>query len=152
MALPPQHPDEGHDADRERALEVAHDLAREFGLTLPETDPATQARYEERRRKEEESTETVKANHARLLDPDKGRAAREYLEGRGFGSTLQERFLLGVKPDGNIGIPYWSSGRVHGVVTRKVDGSTPKYLYPRSEDLPLGRKPLFATECPRTGE
>jgi len=133
-------------------LEAAHDLAREFGLALPETDPATQARYEEQRRKEEESAETVKANHARLLHSDKGRAAREYLEGRGFGPDLQERFHLGVKPDGNISIPYWSAGRVHGVVTRKVDGSTPKYLYPRSEDLPLGRKPLFATEYPRAGE
>src|SRR5215218_7139 len=37
-------------------IEAAHDLAREFGLTLPETDTATQAGYEERRRKEEASS------------------------------------------------------------------------------------------------
>ena len=86
-------------------FEAAQDLAREFGLTLPDVDPAARAQYEERRRKEDASLRNVKANHARLLDPAKGKAAREYLEGRGFGPGDWERFLLGVKPDGNISIP-----------------------------------------------
>jgi 5S rRNA maturation endonuclease (ribonuclease M5) len=39
-------------------------------------------------------------------------------------------------------IPYWHRGRVKSLIRRKLEGK-PKYIYPKAEDFPEGRRPLF---------
>src|SRR5215203_3019783 len=118
-------------------IEAARELVREFGITLAEADPEFIARFEQRRKAEDRFLEAAKENHARL-DTDKSRRVREYLERRGFGSELCERLLLGMTPGGDVSIPYWNGPRPHGIIRRKLDGSETKYLYPKSEQMPLG--------------
>jgi len=131
--------------------EAAKDLARAYNLTLPDLDPAAAARHRKRREKEESHANTVEANHERLYS-ERGAKALAYLEERGFGRDAQKRLLLGATPNGHVSIPYWSGPAIHGVIERKTDDSTPKYLFPTKEKLPLGRKPLLTIEAPKASE
>jgi DNA primase len=75
----------------------------------------------------------------------------DWWEGRGFDEGLREKFLLGVAGAGNAAtIPFWSRGRVHGIVRRKLEGE-PKYVLPKKEDLPAGYRPLFIPSRVREG-
>jgi DNA primase len=115
-------------------------------------DPKVKEAYEERRRKEDLSVAEAKKRHLLLEDKKLGPPVRGYFEGRGFGTKLQERFMLGSTSDGRPSIPFWHSGRVHGNIIRNPDDTTPKYRYPNKEKMPLGRKPLLLLDHPRPVE
>jgi DNA primase len=132
----------------ESQFEAARDLAREFGVELPEWDPDAQRRAQERREKEESYLKRARACHRAL---DEHPNVREWLVGRGFGEELQERFLLGTSEDGReVVIPFWNRGRVNGLIRRKLEGE-PKYVYPKTEDFPEGYRPLFIPGPIHTG-
>jgi CHC2 zinc finger len=133
-------------------FEAARDLAQNRRVPLPETDPEAVERIKERRRREDVALGRAEANHRRLEQEQgkspQARKAREYLEGRGFGKNLRLKFLLGVTRGGDISIPYWSGGRVHGIVRRTWGGDgRGKYMVPRTEEMPLGRKPLMIKDA-----
>jgi DNA primase len=124
----------------DRPIEAALNLAREYGVELPEQDPEAKRQAQERREIEDRYLGQARAYHRAL---DKCDVVREWWEGRGFDGELQERFLLGVNEDGTAAIiPFWNRGRVQGVIRRKLRGK-PKYLYPKAEEFPGGYKPLF---------
>src|SRR5215211_2430284 len=101
--------------------EAAIDLAKEYGVELPEMGPEDQKR------------------------------SQEWWERRGFGKGLRERYLLGANGDGTEAIiPFWNRGRVNGLIRRKLEGE-PKYVYPRSEEFPGGHRPLFIPTAVRAG-
>ena len=124
----------------DRPVEAALDLAREFGVQLPEVGPAARKRAQERRDKEDLYLRQAQACHRAL---DRHPRVRAWWVGRGFGEELQERFLLGTNKDGTAAvIPYWHRGRVQGLIRRKLEGK-PKYIYPNAEEFPGGCRPLF---------
>ena len=126
--------------DPESKLEVARDLAREYGVDLPEWSPEERARFERRRELEELHLREAGACHERLGENPQ---VVEWWEGRGFDSELRERFLLGAGEYGaEAVIPHWHRGRVRGLIRRKLRGE-PKYLYPKAEDFAGGYRPLF---------
>ncbi len=52
--------------------------------------------------------------------------------------------MLGTDKSGTAAvIPFWSRGRIQGLIRRKLEGE-PKYIYPRAEEFPAGYRPLFA--------
>lgn len=105
----------------ESQAEAARDLAREFGIELPERDPEAQREAQARREKEEAHLEQARAHHC---DLDERPSVREWWAGRGFGKELQKRFLLGASEDRTEAIiPFWNRGRVKGLIRRKFDGS-----------------------------
>lgn len=125
----------------DRPIEAARDLAREYGVELPEQDSEAWRKAEERRRKEDLYLERARGCH-RSLDRDPN--VREWWEGRGFGEDLQERFLLGTTRDGTTAvIPFWHRGRVQGLIRRPLDGKPDKYLYPTTDEFVAGYRPLF---------
>jgi DNA primase len=121
-------------------IEAASDLAREYGITLPELD--TEAQKEARRRRSLEGQHAVQAleAHERLArHPEVGK----WWERRGFGEELCKRFMLGASDDGTAAaIPFWHRGRVHGLSLRNPVGE-PKYVLPKKEEFPYGHRPLF---------
>ena len=124
----------------DRPIEAALDLAREFGVDLPDIDPEAKRRARERREKEDSYLKQAQACHRALEEHPN---VREWWEKRGFGQELQERFLLGSNEDGTAAvIPFWSRGRVQGLIERRFGGEL-KYLLPPGEELPSGHKPLF---------
>ena len=124
----------------ESQIEAALDLAREFGVVLPEIGPKARKRVQERREKEDLFLRQARASHEGL---ETHARVREWWEGRGFGEALQQRFLLGANEDGTEAIiPFWHRGRVHGLIRRKLEGE-PKYVNPKAEDFPTGHKPVF---------
>ena len=124
----------------ERPIEAALDLAREFGVEVPEQSPQARKEAEERRSKEEIVPQASPGCH-RALDTHKN--VREWWEKRGFNEELQRQFLLGANRDGTEAvIPFWHRGRVKGLIRRKLEGE-PKYIYPKREDFPEGYRPLF---------
>jgi DNA primase len=124
----------------EGPVEAALDLAREFGLELPDMDPEVRRKAQERRERENLNLRQAQACHKAL---EKHPKVREWWEGRGFGKGLQERFLLGANCHGTSAvIPHWHRGRVQGLIHRKLEGK-PKYRYPKAEDFPSGYRPLF---------
>jgi DNA primase len=133
---------------------AAQDLAREYGIELPQSDPEALRRYEERRQKVDMWACTANRNRETLLKQGSpiSQQAREYLSGRGFTEEHWERFMLGV--DGKrVTIPYFFGGQIHGQAARAITGDLePKYLYPKAEEFPLGRRPLFMQESPRAQE
>ena len=133
---------------------AAQDLAREYGIELPQSDPEALRRYEERRQKVHMWACTANRNRETLLKQGSpiSQQAREYLSGRGFTEEHWERFMLGV--DGKrVTIPYFFGGQIHGQAARAITGDLePKYLYPKAEEFPLGRRPLFMQESPRAQE
>lgn len=119
-------------------IEAALDLAREFGVELPDADPAARKKAEERRQREAELLGEAEGAHAALAeDLD----VAEWWERRGFDESLRRRFLLGAH-EGAATIPFWSRGRVEGLITRRLRGA-PKYELQKAEDLVRGYKPLF---------
>ena len=133
---------------------AAQDLASEYGIELPQSDPEALRRYEERRQKVDMWACTANRNRETLLKQGSpiSQQAREYLSGRGFTEEHWERFMLGV--DGKrVTIPYFFGGQIHGQAARAITGDLePKYLYPKAEEFPLGRRPLFMQESPRAQE
>jgi DNA primase len=124
----------------DQPVEAALDLARKFGIALPEADPETHRKAQERRKKEELYLMQARACHRAL---QKHPNVREWWESRGFSEALRERFLLGTNKDGTVAvIPFFHRGRVQGLIRRKLEGG-PKYLYPNAEDFPQGHRPLF---------
>jgi DNA primase len=124
----------------DRPLEAALDLAREFGIELPEASPEACQKTRERRSKEDLYLQQAKACHGALTGHPR---VTEWWEARGFGQELRERFFLGTNKDGTAAeIPFWHRGRVQGLIRRKLEGE-PKYIYPKAEEFSGGHRPLF---------
>jgi DNA primase len=124
----------------ERPIEATLDLAREYGVEVPEQSPQARREAEERRSKEETYLKQAQECH-RALDTHQN--VREWWEKRGFNEELQRQFLLGANRDGTEAtIPFWHRGRIKGLIHRKLEGE-PKYRNPRREEFPDGHKPLF---------
>jgi DNA primase len=70
----------------ERPIEAALDLAREFGVEVPEQSPQARKEAEERRSKEETHLKQARACHRNL---DKHQNVRQWWEDRGFDEELQ---------------------------------------------------------------
>ena len=119
-------------------MKAVLDLAREYGIELPDLDPEAQKLTEERRRREAEYLEEAEEAHQALAQAPE---VAEWWEQRRFDEDLRQRFLLGAH-EGTAVIPFWNRGRVHGLIRRKLEGQ-PKYLLPRAEDLLMGYRPLF---------
>ena len=124
--------------DVQPGIEAALELAREYGIDLPEVDPEAQRLAEERRRREGEYIEHAKKAHDALPEHPN---VREWWEVRGFGEDLRQRFLLGAD-DGAAIVPFWNRGRVQGLIRRRLEGE-PKYELQRAEELACGYRPLF---------
>jgi len=132
----------------DRPIEAALDLAREFGVELPEMSPEAQRKAQERRKKEDLYLQQARECHKALSLHE---AVARWWEKRGFGEELRERFLLGTNKDARAAvIPFWSTGRVQGLIRRKFEGK-PKYLYPEAEEFPRGHRPLFIPGPVRAG-
>jgi DNA primase len=124
----------------DRPIEAALDLARAFNVRLPEMSEEARQKTQERREKEADDLRLAQVCHGAL---DKHPHVRDWWEGRGFGSDLRERFLLGANKDGTAGvIPFWHRGRVMGLVRRQLERE-PKYILPKAEEFPEGHRPLF---------
>jgi transcriptional regulator with XRE-family HTH domain len=124
----------------DRPLEAAHDLAREYGVELPDVSAEARRKDAERREQESRYLKQARACHRAL---DRHPRVRVWWEGRGFGEELQARFLLGTNHDGSEAIiPFWQRGRIWGLVRRKLEGE-PKYVYPTREEFAGGHRPLF---------
>jgi DNA primase len=132
----------------EPPIEAALDLAREFGIQLPEMSKEGRQKVEERRAKEETQQIGAWSSHEILVgshdgQPTRAPVVRRWWEERGFGEELQKRFLLGAnKADDTATIPLWHRGRVLGLIHRKLQGE-PKYRLPNVEEFTGGYKPLF---------
>jgi DNA primase len=121
-------------------LEAALDMAREYSIVLPDCDPETQRKADERREKEAAYVRQAEAYHQALPSHPNVVA---YLEERGFNEELRKRFLLGTNRDGSaVVIPFWHRGRIQGLILRQLQGE-PKYLLPKVEDFSSGHRPLF---------
>jgi DNA primase len=106
----------------DRPIEAALDLARKFGIALPEADPEAHRKALERRSKGELYLRQARACHRAL---EKHPHVREYWESRGFGEALRDRFLLGTNKDGSAAVmAFWHHGRVQGLIRRKLDRCT----------------------------
>ncbi len=132
----------------EPGIEAALDLAREYGVEMPEMDPA--AREKARMYREREDAymrQAIECYEALSRNPK----VTNWWERRGFDSELQQRFLLGANKNGTAAvIPFWNRGRVHGLIHRKLEGQ-PKYSYPKAEKFAGGHKPLFVPGSIRAG-
>jgi DNA primase len=118
----------------EHPIEAALDLAREFGVQLPEMSAESRQKAVERRAREESHLEMARICNLALTRRD---AVRQWWEDRGFSAEIRQRFLLGANKNGSEAvIPLWSRGRVAGLARRKLEGE-PKYCNPE------GEKPLF---------
>lgn len=123
-----------------RGIEAALDLAREYGIPLPDRDPQAEQKAQQQRQKEAGYLEQARQAHQLLA---KHTHIKAYLEQRGFNAELQERFLLGATSDASaVVIPYWHRGRAVGLIRRQMNAQ-PKYLYPSADKLTCGYKPLF---------
>jgi DNA primase len=71
----------------DKPLEAALDLAREFGIELPEASPEARHKARERRDKEELYLQQAKACHGALASHPH---VTEWWEARGFGEELRE--------------------------------------------------------------
>jgi DNA primase len=132
-----------------RPIEAALDLAREFSVRLPEMTQEGRRKAEEKRLKQAENIRLAQACHHAL---EKNQGVCEWWEGRGFDSELRERFVLGTNKDGTEAvIPFWSRGRVVGLIRRKLEGD-PKYILPKAEVFPEGHRPLFIPGATPGGE
>jgi DNA primase len=122
-----------------RPIEAARELAREFGIQVPEISEESAKKAEERREKEGALLEEAKEHHDNLGGLPR---VAEWWEGRGFGTELRERYLLGGASEKTATIPFWHRGRIKGIIRRKLQGD-PKYLLPDAEDLVDKHRPLF---------
>ncbi len=128
----------------DRPFEAALDLAREFGIEVPEQTPEAKEKARERRETEDLYLKHARACHKAL---EKHPQVRKWWESRGFDEELQERILLGCNENGTAAIiPFWHRGRVQGLISRKLEGE-PRYLYLSAEEFSGG---LPATLCSRS--
>jgi DNA primase len=127
---------------------AALDLAKEYGVDLPNTSAEAKEVAERRRNLEDAYLARAQEHHEALsLHP----RVVEWWEGRGFDEELRERFLLGATDGGEAAsIPFWSRGRVQGLIRRKLEGE-PKYVLPKKEEFPLGYRPLFVPSALKGG-
>jgi DNA primase len=124
-------------------MEAALDLAKEYGIDLPKTSAEAKEEAEQRRQLETDYLARAQEHHAAL---SRHPSVVEWWEGRAFDSDLRGKFLLGVAGAGaEATIPFWSRGRVHGIVRRKLEGE-PKYVLPKKEEFPSGHRPLFVPD------
>jgi DNA primase len=124
----------------ESGVEAALDLAREYGVELPERDPEARKKAQERWEREADYMRQAEVCYEALSRHEN---IVEWWEGRGFDKERREQFLLGTNRDGTAAvIPFWSRGRVQGLIRRKLEGK-PKYLYPEAVEFPIGYRPLF---------
>jgi DNA primase len=123
-------------------MEAALDLSREYGVDLPTVSAEAKEKAERRRNLEADYLARAQEHHAAL---SWHRSAVQWWEGRGFDEELRGRFLLGVTGAGaEATIPFWSRGRVHGLIRRKLEKDQDrKYLLPNKELFPLCYRPLF---------
>lgn len=132
----------------EPGIEAALDLAREYGVDLPETSPEARRKVQERREREDRYLSQAEDCHRTLSEHSRVVA---WWEGRGFDKDLRERFLLGANREGTAAvIPFWNRGRVQGLIRRRLSGE-PKYLYPKAENFAGGVRPLFVPGPVRAG-
>jgi DNA primase/transcriptional regulator with XRE-family HTH domain len=132
----------------DRPIEAALDLARKYGVELPERDPEAERRAEERRRHEADCFREAEARHEAL---EQHVHVREWWCSRGFDEEFQRRCLLGASADGRAAtIPYWHRGRVQVIIRRQLEGQ-PKYVLPTADTFPEGHKPLFIPGHVRPG-
>jgi DNA primase len=129
-------------------MEAALDLAREYGVDLPTVSAEAKEKAERRRNLEAAFLARAQEHHETLsLHP----RVVEWWEGRGFDEELRERFLLGATDGGEAAsIPFWSRGRVQGLIRRKLEGE-PKYVLPKKEEFPLSYRPLFVPSAVKGG-
>jgi DNA primase len=129
-------------------MEAALDLAREFGVDLPTVSAEVKEKAERRRNLEADYLARAQEHHAAL---SRHPNVTQWWKSRGFDEGFREKFLLGVAGAGAAAtIPFWSRGRVHGIVRRKLEGE-PKYILPEREDFPAGYRPLFIPGRVREG-
>ena len=131
-------------------MEAGLDLAREFGVDLPTVSAEAKEKAERRRQQEAEYLKQAEEYHEALV---RYPSVAIWWEGRGFDEGLREKFLLGVTYEGTAAtIPFWSRGRVHGLIRRKLEKDPDnKYLLPKKEQFPLGYRPLFIPGRMREG-
>ncbi len=80
--------------------EAVERLAREAGLEVPRPTPEARARYD-RRQRLQAALEAAAEWYERQLRAAAGKAARDYLAGRGLDDVTIARFRLGYAPRGN---------------------------------------------------
>lgn len=121
-------------------IEAALDLAREYGIKLPDKDPDAQRKADERRQKESNYEQQAIAYHQAL---SRHPAIRDWWNQRGFNDEMIKQYLLGATQDGTAAtIPYWYRGRIQAFIKRQLQGE-PKYLLSSTEEFATGHKPLF---------
>lgn len=97
--------------------EAVERLANEAGLQMPKPDP----RYEERERARASLYDVVAATERFFVDQlqsREGRAARDYLEGRGVSREMIEHFRIGFAPDGRSTLKTHLAGK--GIDTKQM--------------------------------
>ena len=128
-------------------LEAALDLAREYGVRLPETNPEARARAQEARMKEEKYS-TIAGSCHKALRSEAGARVREWYEARGFGedgdrprrrrsprrrhgrnTLLVQGANRGHDPPPDR--PRWERGEIHLLKEGRVRAGAPAALYPR---------------------
>jgi DNA primase len=123
-----------------RPIDAAVDLAREFGIELPEGNPEARQKAQEQREKEDRYLGWASAHHRALSSHPH---VAKWWEGRGFDEALQARFLLGSNRAGTEAtLPFWHRGRIKGIIRRPLKGER-KYLLPKAEEFSGGHRPLF---------
>jgi len=132
----------------ESQFEAAIDLARARGIKLPHFSPEDREKMDAGRRAEENYLADAREFHNNL---DAHPRVREWWASRGFDEALQKRFVLGASSSSVATIPYWSGGRVKGIIRRKLEGE-PKYVFPSIEEFVDGYKPLFSLNSARNGQ
>ena len=125
-------------------LEAALDLAREYGVSVPdmgaEAQEEAQEEAENRRRLEAKYLEQATECHEAL---SRHPEIAEWWTKRGFSEELRQCYLLGANANGTEAIvPFWHRGRVQSLIRRKMEGE-PKYLLSKREEFPKGCRPLF---------
>jgi DNA primase len=121
-------------------IEAALDLAREYGIQLPDRDLEVQKKADERRQKEADyARQTIACYQALSFYPN----VVAYLEQRGLSEELQKRFLLGTNHDGSgVVIPFWHRGKIQSLIRRHLERE-PKYLLQSANEFACGYRPLF---------
>ena len=85
------------------------------------------------------------------------REVASYLQGRGIDKEVADTFLLGVVNDpapghehaiGCLSIPYRTPTGVVGIKFRRVDGGTPKYIYPTGQKVGMYNVVDLHTDSP----
>jgi DNA primase len=91
--------------------ESVEKLAAEAGVELPKWSPQDEAR-EQRRKSLYEVIELAAAFYEAQLFGEQGRAARDYLRGRGLDGAAAKQFRLGYAPSGNALIEHLTGHNV----------------------------------------